>query len=398
MKKIKTTLLSFLIVSTPLFAGSIFSGGGVGLINNNPTGRSAGMGILGVGYMDTSEVGSLNPAHWGGLTLSRFSGGFAIQHFSSKDNYASDSSDEFALQYVALGIPLKKNLGIGFRFFPQSRIDFRRFELKSAGDFAYSDFNIGKGGISLASAIIGFSVNDYYFGVEGDMLFGSMDNLWGVDFASTAISDAQFTLSNRLFAVRPKFGFQYQINDSSSIGIFAAMPVDLDITQEMVYTYSDSTTSEDINFAYPASIAVGYKYTINPRTIGCFDFMWTGWKRDGQEIGTELQYQQSQFLAAGIEIQPLNGQLLPLYKRLYYRAGVNIQNLYYRSPNLNSVVDISLSLGIGIPFKQKQSSMDVAFTLGKRGSLSVNNAEEIYANFGIYINTSEKWFVRTKKY
>lgn len=381
-------------------AGSIFSGGGVGLITQNPGGRAQGMGILGIGLPDTMSVGSINPALWAGIPVTKFSGGFSAYNYRSEDAGGSDVSDDFNLQYIALAIPVKKDLTIGFKFFPQSRVDYRIYDKSvSSSGYEYEDFNIGKGGISTVSLIVSSRISrNSFLGGELDFVFGNVNTLWGVNFASNSISDVQYTLSNRVFGIRPKLGLYYDTGNDSYFGIFAAAETSMDAEKEFDYSLVDSSETVDIEFNYPASLGIGYNFPVSNRVQSEIDFLWTGWKSAGQDIGQENRYQESQFFGIGFEFQPLTGEQLPLYQRLYYRAGLNYRNLYYQSPAGEPVSDYSVSFGLSFPLKQQFSRFDVSFTAGKRGDLASNGAEEIYYTAGLNISTGERWFVRKKRY
>ena len=381
-------------------AGSIFSGGGLGLINHSQGGRAAGMGILGISLFDTTSVGSANPALWALIPVTKFSGGMSVSRFDSRDTGGNDVSDDFLLQHAALGISLKKNLTIGFKFFPQSRIDYRTFDRSATvSGLDYEAFNIGKGGVSTASLVASSKLTkNSFIGAEIDFIFGNLNTLWGANFTSTSISDVQYTLNKRIYGIRPKLGFSIDLGNRQYFGLYAAASADMDAEQEIDYTATDSTWVADIEFSYPASFGLGYSFPVSGRVQSEIDFLWTGWKREGQEIGESNRYQQSQFFGIGFEVQPLSGTMLPFYQKLHYRTGVNYQSLYYQSPAGESVSDYSFSFGLGIPLKQQFSRMDVSLTAGKRGNLDDNYAEETYYNIGVYFSTGEKWFVRKKRY
>ena len=398
----KKTLLVFsliIILSTVATAGSVFSGGGIGLISNKTSGRFAGMGILGLAVIDSSTIGGINPAGWGGINLTRISVGAGIYHYASRDNSGSDVSDEFYIDYVALGISLRKNFTLGFKFSPYSRIDYRTFDYNSAGEYSYEDYNIGKGGVSVGTVVAAGKIyQDLYAGVGIDFIFGTLNTLWGANFTNSTISDVQYTLSNRFFGARPTLGLNYAISPKMNIGVYSVLSAKIPVEQELDYTYADSSSETDHDFNLPASFGIGVSYRTFPRMITSADFQYTAWKGDDQPVGMSERYQESLFLGAGMEIVPLSGQLLPIFQRIAYRAGFAYQNLYYQSPAGETVKDISFSAGLGFPLKDENSTLDTILRIGKRGDLTANNADELYITLGLYINTGEKWFERIKKY
>ncbi len=357
------------------------------------------MGILGFAYLDSSIIGSLNPSHLAGISVTRLSAGTALDRFISRDHLHKDISDEFEIRYVALGIPIKNNITLGFRFFPQTRIAYRQKVHKSIGELYFEDYNIGKGGVSIATSVIAAKLKNNVLIAGGlDFIFGNLNTLWGVNFNTSGISDVQFIKNNQLFGIRPEIGFYIPLNSKSTLGLFGALDIDVKVIEEVDYTYADSTSSTDLNLHIPPCIGIGFYYKLSERIGSAFDYMWVGWKKEEQDVGIPDKYQASQFFGLGMELLPISGILLPLYQKLFYRAGISYSTLYYQYPVGETVNDYSASLGLGIPLKHSLSRLDLAFTLGMRGDLSKNDAQELYYSLGFYVNTGEKWFVKKKRY
>jgi hypothetical protein len=391
-------IINLIALPCALLAGSIFSGGGIGLMNQSYGGRETGLGGVGIGLPDSGAVGSLNPAVWGKIYHTRFSLGVNFCRNLAKDEHNSDLSDKFALQYTALGISLKPGLVIGIRIFPESRIDYRQVSFVDLGSTQYEEIYIGSGGISSGSMILaGKLKKDIYIGGGIDFLFGNLDTRWRTIISSPTIY-SEFSKIDQVMGFRYNIGLFRQIDTDKAIGIFAANEAELDITEELDYTYSDSTVSIDKKLYYPAALGFGFSFPLNKKVIGNIDFLWNGWNGDKQEIGDKKRYQNSQLFAFGLERTPETEPFTPYIKRITYRGGLTLRNLYYRTPNGKTVSEISVTVGAGLPLKAEGTRLDVAFNFGKRGSLSENNAEEFFFNTGIYLNVGEKWFVRKKKY
>lgn len=393
-------------------AGSIFSSGGLGIYSLNPGGREAGMGVLGIGLVDTGAVGSLNPALWAGINVTRFSGGMSITRFNSRDHFDKDISDDYTLQFVALGISFKPGLTLGFRFHPQTRVDYRLFEIKylsTDDNYKFEDIYLGKGGVSLGSAILAGRISSrLWLGGAVDLIFGNILTLWRVNFIQGSGSysnfsiydplDTEFSQKVRMLGVRPRIGFYFAPDEKHSLGIFAAPGVEVDVTEEYKYWHSDSTAEKEISVQFPPTAGIGYCFPLTKRVQGIFDFLWTGWERENQGVGDNGCYHESQFFGFGIEYQPLSERYAPLVKRMKYRAGVNYRNLYYQVPAGKTVPEYSLNFGTGIPLSKEIGRVDIALAFGKRGDLGSNGAEELFYSLGIYINTGERMFVRKRKY
>ena len=394
-----TIALLIMLLPAVGVCGSVFSGGAFGLQTNLQTGKFAGMGILGLGWSDSSSVGFLNPAVWAGINVTRFSAGAGISRFYSKDEFNYDVSDDFVLEYTALGIALKPGLIMGFSIYPHSRIDYRLTQTKWLGDLKYEEFYIGKGGISGGSALLSARLSSrLWMGAGVDLIFGSLSTLWGVDFASSAVSDAQFVISDQTLGFRPTLGMYYQIDENSSLGLFLAAGSKVNVTEEFDYNYADSVSFVDKEFEFPPMAGIGYSFYISDRLQGGIDFLWTGWNKKEQSIGISSRYQQSQFFGIGLERSPLIEPLAPFRQKLSYRCGFSYRNLYYQYPDGKTVGEIAFSTGLGIPLRTGYGRMDFALSGGKRGDLNLNEAQEYFIDLSVFINIGEKWFVRKKRY
>ncbi len=355
------------------------------------------MGILGLASIDSGSVGNLNPAVWAGAGVTRFTGGVGLDRFISRDHSGEDMSDDFSLRFAALGVSLKPGITLGFRFYPQTRADIRINRTEWVGESKYENLTIRRGGVSIGSALLAARLTQkLWLGAQADFIFGTYNDYWRIDFSS--IADVEYRLIDHFFAIRPALGVLYRFNPRASVGFFAAPAVELEVSEQIDYTSSDSVFTEDRVFDYPFNLGGGLNFPLKGRLSGAVDFMWNGWTSEDKTVGSPDRYEESYFLGAGLELNPVADKLAPYPKRLFYRAGISYRDLYYQSPAGRTVSEFSGSLGLGVPLKDLYGRIDFALTIGKRGKLSDNDAEEMFINFGFYINTGEKWFVRRKRY
>ena len=98
----------------------------------------------------------------------------------------------------------------------------------------------------------------------------------------------------------------------------------------------------------------------------------------------------------------LGGYYIPNYnsfssyaKRIVYRGG-----LKYEKTGLvvsgESINDVGLTLGLGLPITGTLSNVNIGFELGKRGTTSSNLVQENYANISVGFSLNDKWFVQRK--
>jgi hypothetical protein len=98
----------------------------------------------------------------------------------------------------------------------------------------------------------------------------------------------------------------------------------------------------------------------------------------------------------------IGGYFIPNYKsytsyakRITYRGGLKYEKtgLVINSESIN---DLGLTLGIGMPLSGTFSNINFGFELGKKGTTAANLVQENYANINIGFSLNEKWFEKRK--
>jgi hypothetical protein len=98
----------------------------------------------------------------------------------------------------------------------------------------------------------------------------------------------------------------------------------------------------------------------------------------------------------------LGGYYVPNYssfssyaKRIVYRGGLRYEKtgLVVKGESIN---DIGLSLGLGLPITGSLSNVNIGFELGKRGTTNSNLVEENYAKISVGFSLNDEWFQQRK--
>src|SRR5690606_5739711 len=91
------------------------------------------------------------------------------------------------------------------------------------------------------------------------------------------------------------------------------------------------------------------------------------------------------------------------FKLIQYRAGLSFEQLPFRSTtNPDPVRDVGINFGFSLPAGSspamggKTSSVDVAFKLGRRGSVSKNVFEENYFKIYFGVTFNDRWFIKRR--
>jgi hypothetical protein len=98
----------------------------------------------------------------------------------------------------------------------------------------------------------------------------------------------------------------------------------------------------------------------------------------------------------------LGGYYIPNYnsfssyaKRIVYRGGLKYEKTGLMI-NSESINDMGLTLGVGLPISGSFSNVNLGFELGKKGTTNANLVQENYANFSVSFSLNDKWFVKRK--
>jgi hypothetical protein len=87
-------------------------------------------------------------------------------------------------------------------------------------------------------------------------------------------------------------------------------------------------------------------------------------------------------------------------KRLTYRAGLSYEKTPFLVQNpsnptkFNEVKDFGINFGLSVP--AGRSSLNMAFRVGKRGSVNETILEESYFKVYFGITFNDQWFIRRK--
>jgi hypothetical protein len=64
--------------------------------------------------------------------------------------------------------------------------------------------------------------------------------------------------------------------------------------------------------------------------------------------------------------------------------------------NNESIKDVGMTLGAGIPIPGYFSNVNIGIEFGKKGTVSSNLVQENYVNFSVGFSFNDKWFVKSK--
>ena len=107
------------------------------------------------------------------------------------------------------------------------------------------------------------------------------------------------------------------------------------------------------------------------------------------------RFEDSYLLSLGGFYIPDYASFNRFFDRIVYRTGV-----YFEKTGLNindqSINEIGISFGLGIPAGGLFSNINTSFEFGRKGTKKANLIEETFTNIHISLSLNDRWFIKRK--
>ncbi len=276
-------------------------------------------------------------------------------------------------------------------------------------------YNKGRGGIM--NFYVGTAVKLFdriSVGVTMNYLMGRLTRERRVDFPGNSDFSSVSTLEN-IDLREPLFslGLQYKevIKDKFFItvgGIYDLKArVNADVRHEAVNEFYAFDTisisgSQVINpqyilegdtslgeFTIPSKKGVGIALGIPNKLTVTGDYYMQDWT--GFMSGESYRTTNATSMHFGAEYTPNAEALRGFHNYMTYRLGGYYSN-YYLQVNETQLEDYGITFGVGLPIRTMKSSINVAFTLGTRGTTEYNLVKENYGIITFNVTLHDLWF------
>ena len=416
IKKIFVVITLFVLTYSYAQEGSTspYSFYGIGELKFGGTVENQSMGGLSV-YTDSIHLNLRNPASFSELAVTTFSVGASHNSTQYKNAFKTETKNNASLDYLVLGFPITKKIGVGFGLLPYTSVGYNiQSTSNNDGQTQQEEFT-GSGGINKVFLSLGYKINDNFsVGVTGNYDFGKLDSeneraldniIYGTrEVNNSEVSGVDFNIG---LTYKTKFMDKFTLRSAFAFAPEAKLS---SINYKEISTFSDFSSvlgdTEVVDLK-----AQGLKYTdlVLPASI-------TFGVGIGEElkwfVGTELQSIktsnfENRFLnVSGVEYQDsyrvsLGGFYIPRYNsftsylsRVVYRAGFKFEEtgLVVNNEKINN---FGISFGLGLPVSGA-SNVNINFEYGKRGTLNAGLIEENYFNAKLSLSLNERWFVKRK--
>ena len=376
---------------------------GIGEIEVRDFGRTTAMGSIGIGYQSENFLNRRNPAGLSGIDTLRFildvSAAVKFSQFRTKDFKAKTS--DFNFKTLAIGVRLSKIWTSSVGLCPFTNMGYHIIDTQSTTS-AQADIHFtGNGGINKFYWANAFELfRGFSIGVNSSFIFGNMTRIEDSD--GDLIRDT-YNISKLNF----DFGTQYthwfgEFTNVTLGGVYGYQSKMLVQHTKMV-TFGNviqrNKRQPDRKAYIPETYGAGFSILRNKKAaewIFAADYQYWKWSADPL-YDKGMKYADSRIISAGLQITPNKQRPENYIQALRFHLGASY-NQSYLKVNGYQVEDLSISIGIGLPFVNnrtyERSYVNVSAIFGESGTGQRGGITERYALLSVNLSLIERWFAK----
>lgn len=382
---------------------------GFGEIPGTYSGEQKAMGGVALGLRSKTGINTMNPASYSSVDSTTFMFDLGVSTLLSRFSSPEGSRTSFNgnLDYLNMQFPLMKNVGFSAGMLPFS---FSGYNFYNTGILPLSEYPdtitttrtyAGSGGISQVYA--GLSIeffNHISLGANAYYMFGSAVNSRELRFSDSNLYGSAQSDSITVNSFRFRYGAQFYNTFAKkhhvTLGLIYEPKVSLsaNYSEATGSVLTDLTPYENVHssFEMPEMMGAGLSYTFDNRLTLATDYSLTKWG-DAVYMGVRDTLNNQSKISFGAEYQP-NARGRYYYEKIYYRAGLNLSDPYYKIGGIQQPKNFGITFGFGLPLKNSSTVVNAAFEYGKTGN--AGNLREDYFKFTLNAAFNELWFFKRK--
>lgn len=361
---------------------------------------------------DSTHINLQNPASYANLRWTAFTLGVGSNYTKQKTNTGSGLTKKTTLDYLSLGIPMKK-FGAAFGLIPFSSVGYRI--QNNAIDETQNNkrFN-GWGGVNRVFLGFGYKIlpnlnvgiNAYYN--FGKIQTNSLEFIPYVPIGTRELNVATLT------GVNYNIGMMYKAKINQKLSFFSSLYYTPSSTLKSENTRNISTVNFNSNFDIQVVDTLAIQITKRdlklPQKlsfgagVGDSKKWLLGAEISLQDVGKlannyntseNVAYDKYQKYSIGGFYTPNPNPFSSYYKRITYRAGFKYEKtgLIINSQSIN---DVGMTFGMGLPIIGSLSNVNLGLEYGKKGTTAANLIQENYFVLNFSFSLNDKWFVKRK--
>jgi hypothetical protein len=361
---------------------------------------------------DSIHINLENPASFSNLKLTTFTIGGSLNTVKLKSDSKTESAKRTTLDYLAIGLPMGK-WGVGFGLIPYSSVGYKIESLSgdlNANNRRYS----GSGGLNKAFLGIGYKITPKFsVGADVHYNFGKIETS-SLEFITGVPIGTREMNTSILSGVNFNVGAMYQTNINKTLTLYSGLNYSIENTLKSENTRNISTVmytsgfnmdvvdvlgeqKSDVNLLFPGKISLSAGIGEAKKWLvgGKVAYQKNAAQANSYNGADNVGYGKYGSVSLGGYYVPSFNSFSSYIKRIVYRGGLKYEKTGLVI-NSESVNDVGLSLGLGLPIPGAFSNVNVGFELGKRGTTNAGLVQENYAKISVGFSFNDKWFQQRK--
>jgi hypothetical protein len=398
---------------------SPYSRFGIGDLLNRSTGRGQAMGGLSCGLRSGTNLNLLNPASLSGIDTLNFI--FEMAGFDKVTQLATTdlqkTANNLGLSHLALGFPVTRWWKASIGVMPVSNVGYNMTATELSPVMGTVKYNFaGTGGVSnffLSNAIS--PVKWLSLGASFSYLFGPIShtrtleipadsNYFSTKSVQTAvIGDINLSYGAQVhFPIKKEYFITLGGTFQNTTNLHAGSRTTLiqygtGLTDTLLYN-----ENADNSVVIPMGWGAGFTFGKKNKFIAGFDYRTQNWS-ESTFLGTKDSMANSRDFIVGAEYLPNLYSLTHYLQRVRYRAGFRYSESYLQLKG-SQLTEIGITFGAGFPIldrvrragKPAESSLNVIFEIGKRGTVKNDLIREAYGSLTLQLSLHDYWFLKPK--
>ena len=417
-KRILSALIALIFIPSASFAQtdgtyvgySPYSVYGLGNMHRISNAWSAGMGGTGIAARNNRFINIQNPASITARDSLSFmadfgaGGKFSLFREGSKTGYnPSANLDDFVISF-----PMWKNTAFMAGITPFSEVGYRISDFSIDPEYVSKTFTSeGNGGTNQAFvAAAATFFNRLSFGVQGGVVFGSINKKASTVYSDDSHLSAYYGDSLQVRNINLKFGLQYEqpLKGKNSIIAGATYRISTPVTgyainyMENGDYYRNHSVNSFSGLYLGDELGLGISYRNADVWSAEFNYLRSDWSNSNLESvrgfasNGDVVFSSgvSQSFRGGFEITPGRNDIRYYFRRCTYRAGAYYEQSYYTVGGQH-VDAIGITLGMTLPVFRWYNGITIGIDAGKRG-LAQGQISESFFGFNVGLNMFDIWF------
>lgn len=384
---------------------------GIGSARFKGTNDFVNMGGISV-YSDSTHINVLNPASYSNQLITTFQVGMTSSFYNLNTASASEKAKKTTFDYMIMGFPVSKKVGVSLGLLPQSAVGYRLSSDTRSVNGLFKQYK-GKGGVNKVFVGAGYQITPKFsVGMDFQYLFGILNTQSDV-FDQSIIYGSREINESTVSGLAVNAGLNFKTKFNNKLNFFSSLTYAPEAKLNSINTRNVSLVSAlangsivpasadtevnvaDTKLIVPSKLAIGAGLGNRKWFLGGdVAFSGTGNQVNRFENYSNVSYENGVKVAIGGFFIPKFDSYNNYFQRVTYRGGFKYENTGLVINN-TAVKDKSVTLGFGLPISGTFSSLNLGAEYGSRGTTSNGLIKENYFSINIGLLFNDKWFRKT---